>query len=90
MSATNTKSNEQAKKTYDERYAVDYRQQLVGYEKTSIRFRAHLFSYLCTYARILKKRRLRGLRDWLLPLDYTLFRRIPNGASMIGMATKGK
>lgn len=49
------------------------------------RFRAHVFSFLCTY---LPGRRFLPKKDELMKLDYALLRRLPNGASMIGCATK--
>lgn len=49
------------------------------------RFRSHLFSFVCTY---LPTRLFQGLRNRLMTLDYSLFRRLPNGASMVGAAQK--
>ena len=59
--------------------------QETGFPEVSFRFRAHLFSFLCTYV---LKRHITRMHGRLLPLDYTLFRRLPNGASMIGVARK--
>lgn len=56
-----------------------------GFGEVRFRYRAHLFSFVCTY---LPTRHLRGLRDRAMLLDYALFRRLPNGASMIGCAYK--
>ena len=56
-----------------------------GFEDVRFRFRSHLWSFLCTYA---PTSRLTALRNRLMGLDYGLFRRFPNGASMIGAATK--
>lgn len=58
----------------------------VGFDDVLFRYRAHFFSFVCTY---LPTRHLRGLRDRAMLLDYALLRRLPNGASMIGCATKG-
>ncbi len=58
-----------------------------GLRCAGFRFRSHLFSYLCD----------RLIRAWpgltrtgerLMLLDFLLFRRLPNGASMIGWAAK--
>lgn len=49
------------------------------------RFRSHFFSFVCTYFPI---RRAQHLRNRLMTLDYSLFRCLPNGASMIGGAIK--
>ena len=49
------------------------------------RFSAHLFSFVCTYFPL---RRAQRFRNRLIPLDYSLFRCLPNGASMIGGARK--
>ncbi|MDP6786450.1 MAG: class I SAM-dependent methyltransferase [Rhodospirillales bacterium] len=57
----------------------------MGFDAIRFRHRAHLFSFLCS--RILPGR-LARLGRWLMPLDYTFFRRLPNGASMIGMARR--
>jgi SAM-dependent methyltransferase len=57
-----------------------------GYDEVLFRFRAHLFSFICTYW---PPRHHPGpVRDALMPWDYRLFRRLPNGASMIGAARK--
>lgn len=56
-----------------------------GFNRIRFRHRAHLFSFLCS--RCLPGR-LGRLNRMLLPLDYTLFRRLPNGAAMIGAAYK--
>jgi 2-polyprenyl-3-methyl-5-hydroxy-6-metoxy-1,4-benzoquinol methylase len=56
------------------------------FEKVIFRFRSHLFSYLCTYC--LPHRFLNSLKNYLMSMDYSLFRRLPNGASMIGSAKK--
>lgn len=57
----------------------------VGFEKPEYRFRAHFFSFICEN---FISRRLKILRNYLFTLDYRLFRRFPNGASMIGVARK--
>lgn len=58
-----------------------------GFSKPVFRYRAHMFSFWAT----------RGLkylsekeRERVMTLDYRWFRMLPNGASMIGMATKRK
>ena len=57
----------------------------VGFHNVQFRFRAHFFSFVCTY---FPTRRFRHLRERLMTLDYGLFRCIPNGASMIGSAMR--
>lgn len=49
------------------------------------RFRAHFFSFVISY---LPGQRGQRLRNFLMTLDYSLFRLLPNGASMIGIAQK--
>lgn len=49
------------------------------------RFRAHFFSFVVSY---LPGWRGQRLRNFLMTLDYSLFRLLPNGASMIGFAQK--
>jgi len=49
------------------------------------RFRSHFFSFVCTYV---PTHRAQHLRNRLMTLDYSLFRCLPNGASMIGGARK--
>jgi ubiquinone/menaquinone biosynthesis C-methylase UbiE len=63
----------------------EIRQRLeeIGFGKCEFRFRAHVFSYLCTR---FCKGPLTHLGERLMLLDYLLFRRLPNGASMIGSA----
>jgi 2-polyprenyl-3-methyl-5-hydroxy-6-metoxy-1,4-benzoquinol methylase len=56
-----------------------------GFTDITFRFRAHLFSFICTHVRL---RRIKHLRNRLMTLDYALFRRLPNGASMLGGAKK--
>jgi len=60
-----------------------------GFDPVDFRFRAHFFSFICTYilAR-LSRGRLKSACEKLMFLDYALFRRLPNGASMIGGAVK--
>jgi SAM-dependent methyltransferase len=57
--------------------------QDIGFEKLEFRFRAHFFSYVCTR---LCKGPLTRFGEKLMLLDYFLFRKLPNGASMIGSA----
>lgn len=59
--------------------------QNAGFREAFFRYRAHLFSFLCTY--VIRSRPYR-LRHWLMTLDYRLFRLLPNASSMIGCATK--
>lgn len=56
-----------------------------GFENVDFRFRSHLFSFICTFY---WPRRLRKLGESLMKLDYRLFRWLPNGASMLGVARK--
>lgn len=56
-----------------------------GFARTDFRYRAHLFSFVCT--RLLMKRRPK-LAERLMLLDYSLLRRLPNAASMVGAAWK--
>jgi SAM-dependent methyltransferase len=58
-----------------------------GFDEVDFRFRAHFFSFACT--KLLMKR-LPKLAERLMLLDYALFRRLPNGASMIGCARKSR
>lgn len=62
--------------------------QLARFARTIFRFRSHLFSFLCTYLPPIKK--LRPARNWLMTLDCTLFRRVPNGAFVLGAAVKSR
>jgi 2-polyprenyl-3-methyl-5-hydroxy-6-metoxy-1,4-benzoquinol methylase len=59
--------------------------QGIGFETFKFRFRAHLFSYACTR---LCKWSLTHFGERLMLLDYIMFRKLPNGASMIGGAGK--
>jgi SAM-dependent methyltransferase len=56
-----------------------------GFSDVRFRFRSHVFSFLCTYFPI---RGLNHMRNRAMVLDYSLFRWLPNGASMIGAAVK--
>jgi SAM-dependent methyltransferase len=56
-----------------------------GFSDVQFRFRAHFFSFVCTY---LPTQRLMRLRERLMTLDYRLLRSLPNAASMIGSAKK--
>jgi SAM-dependent methyltransferase len=69
--------------------------QRAGFGDIGFRFRAHLFSFLCScparfsfFDTYLYRGPLRRLAEKLMLLDYYLFRRLPNGASMIGFAEK--
>lgn len=57
----------------------------VGFSQVDFRFRAHVFSFVVT---CLPSRFVRRLCMPLMYLDYSAFRRLPNGASMIGVARK--
>lgn len=54
-----------------------------GFKDVDFRFRSHFFSFICTR---LFRGPLRKLGEKLMPLDYTLFGKLTNGASMIGFA----
>ena len=60
--------------------------KLTGFNEAQFRFRAHLFSFLCTY--FPPRNRFQKIRNSIMKLDYSLFRSLPNGASMIGRAHK--
>jgi SAM-dependent methyltransferase len=62
---------------------VKVKLQEIGFNNVKFRFRAHFFSYVCTR---FCKGRLTRLGEKLMLLDYFLFRKLPNGASMIGCA----
>ena len=57
----------------------------IGFKMVGFRFRAHFFSFIC-----LKIFRgfLRKFGERIMLLDYILFKKFPNGASMIGSAYK--
>lgn len=55
-----------------------------GFDNILFRFRSHFFSFICTHSPPRKK--FKTLREKLMTLDYRLFRRFPNGASMLGAA----
>jgi len=57
-----------------------------GFNNVKFRYRAHLFSFLCTYTP--PRHLFQKLRNKIMKLDYNLFRIFPNGASMIGVAQK--
>jgi len=56
-----------------------------GFLDVCFRFRAHVFSFVCSR---LPGKKNTHLRNRLMTLDYKLFRWLPNGASMIGAAKK--
>ena len=56
-----------------------------NFSNIHFRFRSHLFSFIISY---LPGQRGQRLRNYLMTLDYSLFRLFPNGASMIGFAQK--
>lgn len=55
----------------------------IGFNNIKFRFRAHFFSFVCTRW---FRGPLRELGEKMMLLDYSLFRKFPNGASMIGSA----
>jgi 2-polyprenyl-3-methyl-5-hydroxy-6-metoxy-1,4-benzoquinol methylase len=57
----------------------------MGFCNIIFRFRSHLFSFLCTK---LCKGPLQEFGERIMTLDYSLFRSLPNGASMLGYARK--
>lgn len=62
-----------------------------GFDRSVLRYRAHIFSALCTLllsSRLAKSRSMARFLERMMDLDYMLFRRFPNGASMIGSAIK--
>ncbi|MGF1572807.1 MAG: class I SAM-dependent methyltransferase [Sumerlaeia bacterium] len=60
----------------------------VGFVDVDFRFRSHLFSFI--FSKILTGKFFQPMGVPMMNLDYTLFRRLPNGASMIGFACKPK
>lgn len=59
----------------------------VGFRDLRLRYRAHFFSFLV--ARYWRLARLpEGVKARLYELDYRVFRWLPNGASMVGVARK--
>ncbi len=58
-----------------------------GFDGTAFRMRGHLFSFLCdrVLTRFIGRQRVGRLVP-LMKLDYALFRRLPNGASMLGVS----
>jgi len=58
-----------------------------GFSDICFRFRAHFFSFVFTRL-ISRIRFMSGLFEKIMNLDYLLFRRFSNGASMIGAAKK--
>ncbi len=59
-----------------------------GFSEIVFRFRAHIFSFLCTY--FPPRHRFQNIRNKIMKLDYDFLRLLPNGASMIGKAHKPK
>jgi len=59
----------------------------IGFEDVEFRFRAHVFSFVFTRL-ISRIQFLSSLFEKVMNLDYLLFRRFSNGASMIGVAKK--
>ncbi len=56
-----------------------------GFAAVEYRMRSHFFSYACTSIPVFRHTRLAGRA---MMLDYALFRRLPNGASMLRVARK--
>ena len=67
---------------------IEKKLTLIGFDNVKFRFRAHLFSFICTYCP--PKHYFQSMRNIIMNLDYKLFRFFPNGASMIGLANKPK
>jgi len=65
---------------------VRARLQKLGFADIRFRFRAHFFSFICS--RYLAQRLPEQVNEKLMKLDYRLFRRLPNGASMLGSAIR--
>lgn len=65
---------------------IEYKLSKVGFSDIQFRYRSHFFSFICTY--MPPKKMFQNTRNQLMKLDYTLFRRFQNGASMIGFALK--
>lgn len=59
----------------------------IGFEDVEFRFRAHFFSFVFTRL-ISRIKFMSGLFEKVMNLDYLLFRRFSNGASMIEAAKK--
>jgi len=65
---------------------IDHKLSRIGFSDIHFRFRSHFFSFICTY--MPPKMKFQQIRNQLMKLDYLLFRRLQNGASMIGFAKK--
>lgn len=61
--------------------------QQIGFGNIKFRFRAHFFSFVCTRW---FKGPLRGMSEKVMLLDYLLFKKFPNGASMLGGAIRSR
>lgn len=66
-------------------YEIKQKLEKIRFDKIGFRFRSHLFSFVCTN---LFRGPLWKLGEKMMLLDYSLFRLLPNGASMIGFAIK--
>jgi len=66
-------------------HELSRRLERVGFIHPVYRLRSHVFSFLCSQTPI---RRVRPVAERLMKLDYALLRRLPNGASMLGAATR--
>ncbi len=64
----------------------------IGYEQVSFNFRSHFFGTIAyqMWLRTPRRIKLGKILLFLAHLDYLLFRRLPNAASMIGIARKPK
>ncbi len=61
----------------------------IGFDKVGFRMRSHFFSWTCVQlGKLIPKYRVHRMLEKIMFLDYTLFRRLPNGASMVGFARK--
>jgi SAM-dependent methyltransferase len=65
---------------------IQFQLSSANFSATVFRFRSHIFSFLCTY--LPPRKRFRRVRNWLMTMDYKLFRNLPNGASVLGAAGK--
>lgn len=66
---------------------VKYLLKGLNFSDIHFRFRSHFFSFVCS--RLTDRKKLsQKSAEKLIELDYKLFRLLPNGASMIGLARK--
>jgi len=66
---------------------VKYLLENLNFFDIHFRFRSHFFSFICS--RLAERKKLgQKAAEKMIELDYKLFRLLPNGASMIGLAKK--